>query len=65
MEKPIETIAVILFFNAALWYLYRRFKSIFSSDQPSCSHCDGCSTAKKIIEKHASLNEEDHSQTGR
>ncbi|MCK5165223.1 MAG: FeoB-associated Cys-rich membrane protein [Desulfobacula sp.] len=39
MENIIIILAVVL----AVWYLYRRYKKTFNSDNPSCGGgCNGC-----------------------
>jgi hypothetical protein len=54
-----EIIAVILFFAVAVWYLYRRFKSIVDPDQPSCScsGCSGCCPEPETLSKQGPSNE--------
>lgn len=52
MEPYLQTIVVIIFFMAAAWYLYRRFRNLFNPEQPSCGcGCSGCGgEAKKPSE---------------
>ncbi|MCD4718527.1 MAG: FeoB-associated Cys-rich membrane protein [Desulfobacula sp.] len=45
MENIIIILAVVL----AVWYLYRRYKKTFGSENPSCGgSCNGCCSNQSI-----------------